>query len=115
MVDRSTDRVCVFVLLLLRQLFAKGSRIGDEPRRAVLLAWLIAQAFGFIGSLNDVAPLLTDFFLTAYGLVCPFVPPFHLLHTQTHTHTHTHTHTLSLSLSLLDQCTSFRIHAFHTL
>lgn len=50
-------------------LFGKGSVFGDEPRRAVLVTWLLAQAFGFIGSLNSVAPILTDFFLTAYALV----------------------------------------------
>lgn len=46
--------------------FAKGTLKGDEPRRAVVLTYLISGAAVFIGGLNDVAPILTNFFLLTY-------------------------------------------------
>eukprot|EP00937_MAST-01D_sp_MAST-1D-sp2_P002693 g2693.t1 len=48
--------------------FGKGTVVGDEPRRAVLLTYAIAQCGIFIGSLDQVAPILTNFFLVTYGL-----------------------------------------------
>ena len=48
--------------------FAKGSAKGDEPRRAVVLTWGIAQACLFIGDLDKVAPLITAFFCLSYAL-----------------------------------------------
>ena len=49
--------------------FAKGSAIGDEPRRAVILTFLIANIFAYFGknSINGLSQILTDFFLTAYA------------------------------------------------
>lgn len=37
--------------------FAWGTKKGDEPIPAILLAWLIAQACVFIGSLNAGATM----------------------------------------------------------
>eukprot|EP00947_MAST-08B_sp_MAST-8B-sp1_P003936 g3936.t1 len=48
--------------------FAKGTAHGDEPRRAVVMTWAIAQACLFIGNLDIVAPVITAFFLLSYGL-----------------------------------------------
>lgn len=51
--------------------FAKGSKKGDEPRRAVLVTYLIAQACVMIGSLDIIAPIISSFFLMTYAL-CNF-------------------------------------------
>ena len=51
--------------------FAKGTKKGDEPRRAVFFTWVLANGFGYIGgsAVNGIAAILTDFFLTAYLFV----------------------------------------------
>lgn len=49
--------------------FAKGTTKGDEPRRGVVLSYAVAQAGIFLGNLDDVAPILTNFFLCTYCLV----------------------------------------------
>eukprot|EP00040_Diaphanoeca_grandis_P012525 m.63516 g.63516 ORF g.63516 m.63516 type:complete len:926 (-) comp23294_c0_seq1:185-2962(-) len=52
--------------------FAKGTKKGDEPQRAVLLTWFLVNGAGYIGgngSVQGIAQILTDFFLTA----CAFV------------------------------------------
>ena len=49
--------------------FAKGTQHGDEPRRGVVLSYLIAQCGILLGNLDDVAPILTNFFLCTYCLV----------------------------------------------
>lgn len=46
--------------------FGWGSKKGDEPRPAILLAWLIAQAAVFAGNLNAVAAIISGFFLLVY-------------------------------------------------
>eukprot|EP00930_Biecheleria_cincta_P038858 TRINITY_DN26724_c0_g1_i1.p1 TRINITY_DN26724_c0_g1~~TRINITY_DN26724_c0_g1_i1.p1 ORF type:complete len:546 (-),score=57.53 TRINITY_DN26724_c0_g1_i1:1083-2720(-) len=43
-----------------------GSPKGDEPRPAIVLSYLLAQASLFLGSLDDIAPLLTNLFLLTY-------------------------------------------------
>jgi potassium/chloride transporter 9 len=48
--------------------FKKGTADGDEPRRAVVFSYLIAQLGFFVGELDEVAPLLTNFFLITYAL-----------------------------------------------
>jgi amino acid transporter len=45
--------------------FKQMSRDG-EPRMAILLSWAIAQALLFIGDLNAIAALCTNFFLLVY-------------------------------------------------
>ena len=51
--------------------FDKGTRRGDEPRRAVFITWAMANGFGYFGgaAVNGIAAILTDFFLTAYFFV----------------------------------------------
>ena len=44
-----------------------GSTRGDEPRVAVIITWVIAQSCLFLGTLDAIAPLITNFFLTSYG------------------------------------------------
>ena len=46
----------------------KGSAKGNEPRLAVTLTYAISQAAIFIGGLDKVAPVLTNFFLITYAL-----------------------------------------------
>ncbi|MDD3965803.1 MAG: amino acid permease [Candidatus Neomarinimicrobiota bacterium] len=49
------------------EFFAKGSGASAEPRRAVLLTFLISSAGIFAGDLNTIAPVITMFFLLTYG------------------------------------------------
>ena len=44
----------------------KGSGPADEPRVAVFITWAIAQGCLFLGTLDRIAPLITNFFLTSY-------------------------------------------------
>ncbi|MDD2240239.1 MAG: amino acid permease [Kiritimatiellae bacterium] len=55
--------------------FARGSGRSGEPRRAIVLTFLIAQAGVFAGDLDVIAPIITMFFLMTYGttnLACFF-------------------------------------------
>ena len=47
--------------------FARGSGKAGEPRRAIVLSFLIAQAGVLLGDLNAVAPVITMFFMITYG------------------------------------------------
>ena len=47
--------------------FATGSGQHGEPRRAILLTFLIAQACVLLGDLDTIAPLITMAFLITYG------------------------------------------------
>ncbi|MGD9611402.1 MAG: amino acid permease [Kiritimatiellia bacterium] len=49
--------------------FARGSGRAAEPRRAIVLTFLIAQAGVFAGALDVIAPVITMFFLLTYGAV----------------------------------------------
>jgi potassium/chloride transporter 9 len=49
--------------------FAKGSVHGDEPRRAVVFTWLIAQSCCLIGSLDIISPIISSFFCLSYASV----------------------------------------------
>ncbi|XP_067665686.1 solute carrier family 12 member 2-like isoform X1 [Haliotis asinina] len=49
--------------------FAKGYGIDDGPRRAYLLAYFIGLGFVFIGDLNAIAPVISNFFLMSYTLI----------------------------------------------
>jgi amino acid transporter len=53
-------------LLSPLDMFAQGSTIGDEPQMAIWGTWCIAQTCLFIGSLDTVASILTNFFLVTY-------------------------------------------------
>ena len=47
--------------------FATGSGQHGEPRRAILLTFVIAQACVLLGDLDTIAPLITMAFLITYG------------------------------------------------
>ncbi len=47
--------------------FAKGSGKSDEPRRATVLTFAIAQAGVMLGELDLIAPIITMFFMITYG------------------------------------------------
>ncbi len=49
--------------------FGRGSGRSGEPRRAIVLTFLIAQAGVLAGDLDVVAPVITMFFLMTYGAV----------------------------------------------
>lgn len=49
--------------------FAKGSKDGDEPRRAVLMTWFIAQCCCLMGDLDVVSPIISSFFCMSYAAV----------------------------------------------
>ena len=46
--------------------FSYGSAKSDEPRLALLLTWAIAQACIFIPSLNQIAALVSQFYILTY-------------------------------------------------
>jgi hypothetical protein len=50
--------------------FAVGDGDSDEPRRATVLTFLIAQtAIWVVSDLNSITPLITMFFMITYGLL----------------------------------------------
>jgi amino acid transporter len=49
--------------------FGRGSGASNEPRRAIVLTFLIAQAGVVAGDLDKIAPIITMFFLLTYGTV----------------------------------------------
>ena len=49
--------------------FGVASGASREPRRAIVLTFLIAQACIVLASLDTIAPLITMFFLITYGLL----------------------------------------------
>ena len=50
--------------------FALGTEKNNEPRRAVILTFLISQlAIILVSDLNKIAPLITMFFMITYGLL----------------------------------------------
>ena len=57
------------VFPLLRP-FAVGTKKNNEPRRAIILTFLISQlAIIMVSDLNKIAPLITMFFMITYGLL----------------------------------------------
>lgn len=57
------------VFPLLRP-FAVGTKKSNEPRRAIVLTFLISQAaIILVSDLNKIAPLITMFFMITYGLL----------------------------------------------
>ncbi len=49
--------------------FGQGAGLSNEPRRAVLLTFIIAQTGILLGDLDTVAPVITMFFLITYGTI----------------------------------------------
>ena len=49
--------------------FSAGSGKNNEPRRAIVLTFLISQTCVLLADLNTIAPLITMFFMITYGLL----------------------------------------------
>ncbi|HOX37669.1 MAG TPA: amino acid permease [Candidatus Brocadiia bacterium] len=49
--------------------FGRGSGVSDEPRRAIVITFMISQIGIMIGDLDTVAPIITMFFLITYGTI----------------------------------------------
>ncbi|MEF8983705.1 MAG: amino acid permease [Bacteroidales bacterium] len=49
--------------------FARGSGSSNEPRRAILITFVLAQAGVMAGDLDTIAPIITMFFLLTYGTI----------------------------------------------
>jgi amino acid transporter len=49
--------------------FARGSGRSNEPRRAIVLTFIVSQACILLGDLNAIAPVVTMCFLITYGLL----------------------------------------------
>ncbi|QDT03164.1 Amino acid permease [Rubripirellula lacrimiformis] len=49
--------------------FGAGSGLTNEPRRATVLTFAIAQVCIVLGDLNAIAPIITMFFMITYGLL----------------------------------------------
>ncbi len=47
--------------------FGQGDGPNNEPRRAVVITFVIAQAGILLGDLNTIAPIITMFFMITYG------------------------------------------------
>lgn len=54
---------------IIPRFFAKGFGLSNEPRNALLLTYLIAQAGILIGELNVIARIVTIFFIITYGFL----------------------------------------------
>jgi len=48
---------------------AWGSKIGNEPRKALVLSWCIAQSLLLIGDLNVIAEIISMFYLLVYAFI----------------------------------------------
>ena len=53
-------------LMWILKPFGYGSAKGDEPRVAIMLSWVVAQAALFMGDIDIVAPVITTFFIMSY-------------------------------------------------
>ncbi|BBM87850.1 amino acid permease [Candidatus Uabimicrobium amorphum] len=51
------------------RIFAHGSGVNNEPRRAVILTFFISQLCILLGDLNAIAPIITMFFMITYGML----------------------------------------------
>ncbi len=51
------------------EFFGKGSGPSNEPRRGIILTFVISSIAIFAGDLNTIAPIITMFFLITYGTV----------------------------------------------
>ncbi|MCF8399051.1 MAG: amino acid permease [Bacteroidales bacterium] len=49
--------------------YAQGSGISNEPRRAIVITFLLTQSGVLLGDLDTVAPIITMFFLLTYGTI----------------------------------------------
>ncbi|MCM2374635.1 APC family permease [Aporhodopirellula aestuarii] len=51
------------------EFFGSGSGPTNEPRRATVLTFVVAQACILLGDLDAIAPIITMFFMITYGLL----------------------------------------------
>jgi len=51
------------------KVFAKGYGKGNEPRNALILTFIVAEAGILIGELNLIARIVSMFFITTYGFL----------------------------------------------
>ncbi len=51
------------------EFFGAGSGETNEPRRATVLTFIVAQVCILLGDLNAIAPIITMFFMITYGLL----------------------------------------------
>jgi len=56
-------------VFLSLQFFGAGTDANNEPRRATVLTFAIAQCGILLGDLNTIAPIITMFFMITYGLL----------------------------------------------
>ncbi len=49
--------------------FGSGSGLTNEPRRATVMTFVIAEVCIALGDLNAIAPIITMFFMITYGLL----------------------------------------------
>ena len=61
--------VCARRRLHVAEFFGAGSGLTNEPRRATVLTFVIAQVCIVLGDLNAIAPIITMFFMITYGLL----------------------------------------------
>ena len=54
---------------ILPEFFSKGHGVSSEPRNALIITYLIAQAGILIGELNVIARIVTIFFILTYGFL----------------------------------------------
>ena len=50
--------------------FGYGDGPNNEPRRAVVITFVIAEVCILLGDLNAIAPVITMFFMITYGYLC---------------------------------------------
>ncbi|XP_060571592.1 solute carrier family 12 member 3-like [Ruditapes philippinarum] len=60
----SKDKLFPFI-----HIFAKGYGPSEEPKRAYILCFAICSAMVCVGSLDIIAPIISNFFLTAYAMI----------------------------------------------
>lgn len=51
------------------KIFAKGKGKDNEPRNALIVTFIIAEVGVLIGQLDVIAPIVSMFYLTAYGFI----------------------------------------------
>ncbi|GIZ04602.1 solute carrier family 12 member 2 [Caerostris extrusa] len=66
---RILQALCVDGIIPWLNWFGKGYGKDNDPRRALALTFIIAVVFTVIGDLNAVAPIISNFFMAANGLI----------------------------------------------
>ena len=66
---RVFQAVCKDPLFPVLKPFAKGRGANEEPINAYCLTFCIAVGFMMIGSLNAIAPFITNFFMISYAMI----------------------------------------------